>query len=382
MIEIAGRARRRRKEGGYVKLWDDLRNWANANSAALRLCFRMTMAGILAYALAEMLALPQGYWAVFSSIIIMQASVGGSVKATIDRLIGTIGGAVAGAIVAYAVPHQNLLTLGIALVVALVPLTLLAALRPNYRVAPLTAVIVLLTPGAQQLGPLGSAFYRILEITLGSLVGLVVSLVIVPARAHNLVIGAAARMLDHLADLLGDWLAILGNAGDRTRITQLQDDVRAGMARLETVAGEARQERRTYLTNEFDPDPLVRTVFRLRNDLVMIGRAGAEPLPEPIVIRLREPLGQVSQAGQSFLRACAMALQERKSPPPLDAVEQALGKFIATIEELRREGVTREFPAEDIGRLFALNFALEQLRNNFEDFRDRVTECARADSVA
>jgi uncharacterized membrane protein YccC len=104
-----------------VKLWNDLHGWATAKSAALRLCFRMTVAGILAYALAEMLALPQGYWAVFSSIIIMQASVGGSVKATIDRLVGTIGGAVAGAIVAYVLPHQNLLTLGIALVVALVP---------------------------------------------------------------------------------------------------------------------------------------------------------------------------------------------------------------------------------------------------------------------
>jgi hypothetical protein len=364
-----------------VKLWNDLRGWATTKSAALRLCFRMTVAGILAYALAEMLALPQGYWAVFSSIIIMQASVGGSVKATIDRLIGTIGGAVAGAIVAYVVPHQNLLTLGIALVVALVPLTLVAALRPGYRVAPLTAVIVLLTPGAQQLGPLDSALYRIFEITLGSLVGLVVSLVIVPARAHGLVIDTAARMLGHLADLLGDWLAILGNAGDRTRITQLQDDIRAGMARLEIVAGEARHERRTYLTNEFDPDPLVRTVFRLRNDLVMIGRAGAEPLPEPIVIRLHEPLEKVSQAGQSFLRACAAALQERKNPPSLDAVEQALSKFVATIEELRREGV-REFAADSIGRVFALGFALEQLRHNFEDFRDRVTECARADGAA
>jgi uncharacterized membrane protein YccC len=365
-----------------VKLWDDLRGWATAKSAALRLCFRMTVAGIVAYALAEMLALPQGYWAVFSSIIIMQASVGGSVKETIDRLVGTIGGAVAGAIVASVVPHQNLLTLGIALVVALVPLTLVAALRPGYRVAPLTAVIVLLTPGAQQLGPLDSALYRIFEITLGSLVGLVVSLVIVPARAHGLVIDTAARMLGRLADLLGDWLAILSNAGDRTRITQLQDDIRAGMARLEIVAVEARHERRTYLTNEFDPDPLVRTVVRLRNDLVMIGRAGAEPLPESIVIRLCEPLEQVSQAGQSFLRACAVALLERKNPPSLDGVERMLGQFIATVEELRREGVMRALPAEDVGRLFALNFALEQLRHNFEDFRDRVTECARADSLA
>ena len=79
------------RKGRRVTFWDDLQGWATAKSAALRLCLRMTVAGIVAYALAEMLALPQGYWAVFSSIIIMQASVGGSVKATIDRLFGNCG---------------------------------------------------------------------------------------------------------------------------------------------------------------------------------------------------------------------------------------------------------------------------------------------------
>jgi uncharacterized membrane protein YccC len=156
-----------------VKLWNDLCNWAATNAAALRLCLRMTIAGLLAYVLAELFALPQGYWAVFSAIIVMQASVGGSVKATIDRVIGTIGGAVAGGAVGSIVPYQNVFSLGVALVIALVPLTLVAALWPNYRVAPLTAVIVLLTPGAQQLGPVDSAFYRIVEITVGSFVGLV-----------------------------------------------------------------------------------------------------------------------------------------------------------------------------------------------------------------
>jgi uncharacterized membrane protein YccC len=127
----------------------------------------MTVAGLLAYVLAELLTLPRGYWAVFSAIIIMQASVGGSVKATIDRVIGTIGGAVAGGAVGYFVPHESVLSLGVALAIALVPLTLVAALWPNYRIAPLTAVIVLLTPGAEQLGPVDSALYRTVEITLG-----------------------------------------------------------------------------------------------------------------------------------------------------------------------------------------------------------------------
>ena len=61
-----------------MKLWNDLCGWAGANAAALRLCFRMTVAGLLAYVLAELLALPRAYWAVFSAIIIVQASVGGT----------------------------------------------------------------------------------------------------------------------------------------------------------------------------------------------------------------------------------------------------------------------------------------------------------------
>jgi hypothetical protein len=114
----------------------------------------------------------------------------------------------------------------------------------------------------------------------------------------------------------------------------------------------------------------------------MIGRAAAEPLPGPILARLRQPLEQVSQAAQCFLRSCADALLERKNAPALDAVERALAKFIATIEELRREGATRALPVENIGRLYTLGFAVEQLRQNFVDFRNRVTECARSDSEA
>ena len=103
-----------------MKPWNDIRGWAGANAAALRLCFRMTVAGLLAYVLAELFTLPRGYWAVFSAIIIVQTSVGGSVKATIDRVIGTIGGGVAGGAVGYLLPHESVLSLGVALVIALV----------------------------------------------------------------------------------------------------------------------------------------------------------------------------------------------------------------------------------------------------------------------
>ncbi|MGB7835597.1 MAG: hypothetical protein WBL84_25675 [Xanthobacteraceae bacterium] len=68
-----------------------------------------------------------------------------------------------------------------------------------------------------------------------------------------------------------------------------------------------------------------------------------------------------------------------ENPPALGDVERALQDFTAAIEIPRREGATRALPADSVGRLFGLGFALEQLRRNFEDFSDRVTECAHAD---
>jgi hypothetical protein len=196
-----------------------------------------------------------------------------------------------------------------------------------------------------------------------------------------LVIGAAARMLGLLADLLHDLLAELTAGPDPAHVVQLQDNIRAGMARLEIVAGEARQERRTYLTHEFDPDALVRTVFRLRNDLIMIGRAAAGPLPEAITARLRDPLARVSDTAQQFLRAAADALTQRRHPPALAAVDHALENLTQTVAALLREGATRALSPDDVGRLFALGFALEQLRHDLADFGDRVVECAHAQAV-
>jgi uncharacterized membrane protein YccC len=116
----------------------DLVGWLRRHRPELRLSLRTVVAGLLAFAIAELLALPQGYWSVFTAVLVVQASLGGSLKATIDRLVGTLGGAVCGAVVSSLIPHSELLALGLALAVVLAPLALLAALRPSFRVAPIT----------------------------------------------------------------------------------------------------------------------------------------------------------------------------------------------------------------------------------------------------
>src|SRR4051794_40511100 len=158
---------------------------------------RMTVSSLAAFALAQALALPQGFWAVITALIVTQANVGGSLKAALDRFIGSVFGAVYGSAVAFAIPHEHGLSRAAALVVAVAPLSFMAALSAGFRVAPITAIIVLLGISGSTLGPFGFAVDRVLEVGLGCAVGLVVSVLIVPARASRLVLETATQVASH-----------------------------------------------------------------------------------------------------------------------------------------------------------------------------------------
>src|ERR1700704_3647111 len=252
-------------------------NWTRRH-AELRHGVRIAAAGVLAFALAQVLALPQGYWAVFTAVLVVQGSVGGSLKASVDRLLGTLLGAVYGAAVATLVPHDTALTMGVALTISLTPLALLAALNPSYRVAPVTAVILLLGSAGTTEGPLLAAALRTIEVSLGGLVGMAVSIFLLPARAHALLGEAANRVLQRLAQLLADLIAGLMAPLDAAQaILARNDDVRVALTALENISDEAARERRNYLSDDSDPEPVTRTLRRVRHDLVLIGRVAADP---------------------------------------------------------------------------------------------------------
>ena len=66
----------------------------------LRFCLQATVNALLAFGLAHVLAVPMhGLWAVLTAVMVIQTSVGGSLKSAADYIVGTVGGAVyAGAV--------------------------------------------------------------------------------------------------------------------------------------------------------------------------------------------------------------------------------------------------------------------------------------------
>jgi uncharacterized membrane protein YccC len=362
-------------------LGERLRLWVVRRRAELRLAARTTIAGVLAFAIATGLGLPQPYWAVFTAVIVMQASVGGSLKATLDRLIGTLGGAAYGGVVATLVVHRGPLGIAAGLALALAPLALLSALRASFRIAPVTAIIVLLGAVSQGTDPLVAAVERVLEIALGCVVGLGVSLLVLPARAHALVGLAAQGVLARMATLLPLLFDGCARPLDTETVVAHLRALRGALAKLEAASDEARRERASRLTDEADPEPLVRSLRRLLNDLATIARAAAEPLPQPVTERLAPVVARLGAALGPLLAAFGTALVARAQPPALAEVEAALEAYAAAIASLRSDGVMRALPGSSVAQPFALGFALDQLGQDVRDLYARIGELAREPAV-
>jgi len=344
----------------------------------LLLCLRVTIAAIVSYLLAQLLAVPlAGLWAVLTSVVVTQMSLGGSLKAALEYAVGTLGGAIYAGAIGALIPHNTELTLLLVLALAVAPLALLAAVNPNFRVGPFTAVLVVVGTSATHIDPVGSAFYRVLEVALGGGTGLLVSLLVLPSRAQSLLLDAAAEMLEQLADALVALLAGLARPLETADISRLQGTIAAAYQRIAAVGAEAKREQLTYFAAHSDPGFLLRMLLRLRHDLVMIGRAAHAPFPEPVLSLLGPPLARVGEAMAGYLRACGSALAARHGAPALDAVELALEAYDAALAAARRDGRLRELPSDVVERVFAVGFALDQLHENFVDLARCVDECAQ-----
>jgi len=352
------------------------RIWAYlvAHKVELGLGVRVTVAALSALTIASALGLRLPLWAVLTSIIVTQMSVGRSLKATRDYLIGTIGGAVYGGAVAILIPHTGEGALLGVLVLAVAPLAFIAAINPSLNVATVTAIIVLLLPTMGHGTPLESAIDRVLEVAVGAITGLLVSFLVLPSRAHSHIRVSAANTLDLIAAALGELLAAATRGRDNDALHGLQRKIGAALAGLDTTGAEAERERAAHLSSGPDTGPLLRTILRLRHDLVMIGRATVVPLPAELQKRLAGPLARVSAAESAYLRAMAEALRSGAGVPAIWPVQLALQAYSAEVAALRAEGLTRGIPADVAERFFAIGFSLEQMRQNLKDLERCVAE--------
>lgn len=350
-----------------------LRGFIGKYSAPLRLTAQLVIAGEFTYLMTGWIGLPQAIWAVFTSIIVIQSNVGSSLKAAIDRLIGTLAGAAIGFAVASV--EIRLPQIGpYVLLIALAPTGLLAALNPSFRIAPVTAAIMLLSKYG--LSPFATALDRVFEISVGGVIGIMVSVLILPARAHKNLYTEISATLAAVADALILRVGTLSAPVDPGAASLQQAKAKAHLAAAEKLEGEARQERRARLTDERDPSALVRTCRRLYTNLLILNRALDRPHDSNAMAIAAGPLIEASESIAVIMRAFGTALQEASPPPSLDAVDVALAAIDAALADIRQKHVLRDLPGAQVQDLFTLMFVFHQFRRDLKDMQARVGEVA------
>ncbi|WP_024281298.1 FUSC family protein [Xanthobacter sp. 126] len=344
--------------------------------AHLKLALRATIAGIVTYLLAEQFSLPNGYWAVLTAVLVVQATLGASLSVAIDRALGTLAGGVvgvAGAMVAGPSQIQTLMVLSLALFIA----AAMAARSPSFKLAPVTVIIVMLAhPG--DVAPWLAGLTRVAEITLGGAVGLLCAILILPERALGKLFPHCAKALRLTARLLDLGRGgLLGQGIDPSVIDQLNGGARLALRAADLRLVEVRAEQAGRLTTQTDPAPVVRGARRLWHSAIILLRNADRPLDEPVAGLVSAAL----TAATTTLSAQMSAIADRLDGLPVadlatraDAASAAVAALEGRVEELNTQGAFGAVGSETLTALFSAVSACVHMRENLEELAARLAE--------
>jgi uncharacterized membrane protein YccC len=162
-----------------VTAWDLI--VAKDNPTTKQNAARTAVAGVTSWYVATLVQLPEAYWAVVSTLIVMQSTLGATLPVSVQRFAGTAVGATVGAATSGLFPGSIAL---FALDLWAVGL-LASALRIDrsaYRYAGVTLAIVMIVP--RSASPWLIAMHRFCEVSIGIAVSLIVS-ALWPERATH-----------------------------------------------------------------------------------------------------------------------------------------------------------------------------------------------------
>lgn len=338
----------------------------------LRQTLRVTVAAAAAFVAYKLLNLQQGYWAIFTVLIVMQGSIGGTLGAATERMIGTFAGAILGGVAA-ALHDDSPYKLGTALVIVTGLGVWGASLRPQLKVAPVTAAIMLLS------APAGVPVHtfvldRIIEIALGGVIGVLATVLIFPARSHDVVITRSVDVLRRIQHLLQSEADAI-ERGEALPPSNEHPNLREALTSVEQAMKDADRERASRLATHAIPAAIPRTLWRIRNDLVHIGSVLNKQLPETILASLASAAANLLRAEAAFVGHCATGLNDGTAVTRDHVTEMYLA-FTDAFDKVRQSGVTHALDFDAAGRVFGLAFTLERLHRDLGDLADRINEIA------
>ena len=301
-----------------------LAHWHEGRSAV-----RMLVAALGAYLATTVIHLPGPYSAVITTLVVARPHSGGVLRASFERLTATILGAgiACAATFGRLIHTPELLLIGL----ALSPLALVAAHNSAYRTAMIAAMIVLSAPAASG-APLHVALVRMLGVSLGAVIGALVSVTILPSRREVVVAGAVAKILEQLPGLLRN--ATNTSTADPAARERFEFRIRQSLREL----GMLIRDRPDAAPTKGLAGAMVKFTVQMHADLTFLKRELQidEPLPPAVMPALED---FVRLFGESATKVAELA-RGRSLEVDVQQLRQACGAAAGALREAcpRSEG--------------------------------------------
>lgn len=150
-----------------MKLWTTKKE----NLPSVAHAMRTAVAATLSVLLARLVGMPEAYWAVIATLVVMQSPLSSTVPLAIQRIVASAVGASLGAIEA-ACFGANLVAFALTIFVLGLVSLVFRLERVGYSYAGMTLAIIVLIPRPE--APWIAAVHRFAEVSLGILVALAV----------------------------------------------------------------------------------------------------------------------------------------------------------------------------------------------------------------
>jgi uncharacterized membrane protein YccC len=325
---------------------------------------KTAIAGVAAMYLTRLFHLPQGYWAAISALIVMQSNVGATLSASRTRLAGTAVGAVVGGAF-MALLGDSMLDFALAVAVAFF-LCFVLRLPDSQRLATVTVSIIMLI--AQSASAWVVALHRFVEVSIGILIALVVSLTLWPNHARRSLRQGLAAALVKLGALyqavIADRSVLLSAGSDSLEAlnAQISDAFRKNADLLDNALQEAfgpTRERESLAL-------LAAQVDRIRRAVETLEFAVLDGAPGAYARRFDLELEQLHTGVAAAFGSLANRVRTGQPDPPWPELTAAISALEKKAALVRTSGAAASYPLDEILRFYSLLLSSRYLAQELE----------------
>lgn len=345
-------------------------------SSSLKLGIKTGLAGLITYAIYIGWNLPQGYWAVFTALVVAQVTQGASWKPALYRTIGSTAGALA-AMLLMVIFGTGSIRIGIVLFLLASLFGFLTVQHPSFSAAGFTAAIVIML-GRIEGSPIHIGWLRVLYTLLGSFVAFAVGALLWPVHAREALRNKMANILQGAGALYSAVTAAALQGVDNEQQVREFDrqlhDLRRGITQqMDEARSEltfSRFDQRAFQAFVDQADLVRRRLTAMAEDSSLYVHAQVQP---ELLPSLPELVQYSTRAFSEIAEAVRVQHQEVRIAADL---EQAVHDLDADLARLRKQRATAPFALDRMLPFWSLVFNLREVAQDLRGLATSVTDLA------